>query len=123
MFRFVKQIFISTMMSFSSLSCVNSLECVSMKNQEFKVRPKIVDVNSNNPIFYPFSIKTNKCSGNCDNIADPYIWICVPDVVKNLNVKVFNIMSLTNKTKHIKWHETCKCIYRLDGIICNNKQR
>ena len=94
-----------------------------MKNQEFKVRPKIVDVNSNNPIFYPFSIETNKCSGNCDNIADPYIWICVPDVVKNVNVKVFNIMSLTNKTKHIKWHETCKCIYRLDGIICNNKQR
>ena len=32
-------------------------------------------------------------------------------------------MSLTNKTKHIKWHETCKCIYRLDEIICNNKQR
>ena len=60
MFRFVKQIFISTMMFFGSLSNVNPLECVSMKNQECKVRPEIVDVSSNNPIFYPFSIKTNK---------------------------------------------------------------
>ena len=32
-------------------------------------------------------------------------------------------MSLTNETRHIKWHETCKCICRLDKIICNNKQR
>ena len=71
MFRFVKQIFISTMMFFSSLSSVNSLECVSMKNQECKVRPEIVNINSNNPIFYPFSIKTNKRSGNCNNINNP----------------------------------------------------
>ena len=92
MFRFVKQIFISTVMSFSSLSCVNSLECVSMKNQECKVSTEIVDVSSNNLIFYPFSIKTNKCSCNCNNITDRYARICVPDVVKNLIIKVFNLM-------------------------------
>ena len=51
MFRFVKQIFVSTLMFFGSLSSVNSLECVSMKNQECKVKPEIVDVSSNNPIF------------------------------------------------------------------------
>ena len=106
MFRFIKQIFISTMMLFSSLSNVNSLECISMKNQECKVRPEIIDINSNNPIFYPFSIKTNKCSGNCNNISDPYARICISDTVKNSNVKVFNLMSLTNQTRHIKWHET-----------------
>ena len=122
MFRFVKQILISTMMFFSSLSNVNPLECISIKNEECKVRPEIVNINSNDPIFYPFSIKTNKCSGNCNNINDPYARICVPDAVKNLNVKVFNLMSLTNETKHIEWHETCKCICRLDRIICNNKQ-
>ena len=104
MFKFIKQIFISTMMFFGSLSSVNPLECVSMNNQECKVRPEIVNVNSNNPIFYPFSIKTNKCSGNCNNINDPYAKICVPDVVKNLNVKVFNLMSRTNETRQIKWH-------------------
>ena len=93
MFKFVKQIFISTMMLFNSLLNVNLLECISMKNQECKVRPEIVDVSSNDPIFYPFSIKINKCSGNCNNISDPYAKICVPDVVKNSNVKVFSLMS------------------------------
>ena len=51
------------------------------------------------------------------------IQICVPDVVKNLNVKVFNLMSRTNETRHIEWHKTCKCKRRLDGSACNNKQR
>ena len=123
MLEFIKQIFISTMIFFSNLSSVNPLECISIKNQECKVRPEIVDINSNNPIFYPFSIKINKCSGNCNNINNPYAKICVPDVIKNLNFKVFNLMSLTNETRHIKKHESCKCICRLDGIICNSKQR
>ena len=123
MFRFIKQIFISALVYFSNLSNVNSLECVSMKNQECKVRPKILDINSNNPILYPFSIKINKCSCNCNNINDPYTRICVPDTVKDLNVKVFNLMTLTNETRHTKWHESRKCICRLDKIICNSKQR
>ena len=42
---------------------------------------------------------------------------------KNVNVKVFNLMSLTNETKHIEWHKSCKCICRLNKIICNSKQR
>ena len=52
-----------------------------------------------------------------------YAKICVPDVIKELNVKVFNLMSRTNETRHIKWHETCKSICRLDAVVCNNKQR
>ena len=101
---------------------VSSLSRISMKNKPCKARPQIVNVNSDNPIFYPFSIKTNKCSGNCNNINDPYAKICVPDVIKDLNVKVFNLMSRTNETRHIEWHETCKCECRLDAIVYNNKQ-
>ena len=124
MFKFVKQIFISAMIFFGSLSNVNSLKCISMKNQECKVRPKIINVNNNNDSsFYPFSIKINRCNGNCNNINDPYARIYVPNTIKNLNPKVFNLMSRTNETKFIKWHEKCKCACRLDAIICNNKQR
>ena len=96
-----------------------------MNNQECKVRPKIVDINSNNPMFYLFSVKINRCSGNCNSINDPYAKICVPDVVKNLNVKVFNLMSRSNETRSIKSHETfiITCICRLNKIVCNNKQR
>ena len=92
-----------------------------MKNQESIVRPEIINVNSNEPIFYPFSTKTTKCSGSCNNINDPYAKICVPNVIKDLNVKVFNLMSRTNEARHIKWHETSKCKCRLDAS--NNKQR
>ena len=94
-----------------------------MNNEARKVRPEIINVNSNGPIFYPFSIKTSKCSASCNNTNDPYAKICVPDIVKDLNVKVFNLMSRTNETRHIKWHETCKCKCRLDASVCNNKKR
>ena len=114
MFRFIKEIFISPLIYFGNLSGLNPLICVSLKNQECKVKPEIVNINSNDPIFYPFGIKVNKCSGNCNSINDPYAKTCVPDTVKILNVKVFNLMSQTNETRHIRWHETCKCICRLD---------
>ena len=92
MFKFVKQTFILAMMFFShNLLGVNLLSCISMKNQECKVRPEIINVNSNEPVFYPFSIKTSKCSSSCNNINDPYAKICVPHVIKDLNIKVFNI--------------------------------
>ena len=100
----------------------NKLSCILINNWEFKARPQIINVNSNNPIFYPFSMKTSNCSGNCNNINDPFAKNCVPDVVRNLNVKLFNLMSRTNKTRHIKWHETCKCQCRFNAIVCNNKQ-
>ena len=87
---------------------VNSLECVSINNQVCKTRTKIIDVNSNEPVFYPFSIKVYKCSGGCNNINDPYAKLCVADIIKNINVKVFNLMSKINETRHMIWHETCK---------------
>ena len=120
-FSFVKKVFFLGLTILSS-SITGALKCISMNNHECKVRPEIIDVSRNNPIFYPFSVKINSCSGNCNSINNPYAKICVPDVVKNLNVKVFNLMTLTNETRSIKWHKTCKCTCRLNRIICNNKQ-
>ena len=120
-FSFAKKVFVLGLTVLSNIT--NTLKCISMNNQECKVRSEIISINSNNPIFYPFSARINKCSGNCNNINDPYARICVPDTVENLNIKVFNLMSRTNETRSIKWHETCKCTSRLNKIICNNKQR
>ena len=86
---------------------VNSLECVSMNNQECKIRTKIINIKNNEPTFYSFSISVNKCSGSCNNINE-HMLNCVSDVVKNINIKVFNLMSRCNETRHIDWHETCK---------------
>ena len=108
-FRFVKKCFFIGSLFVSNLVSTTYLSCISMSNQACKARPEIINITSNNPVFYPFSIETSKCSGNSNNISDPYAKICVPDVATDLNVKVFNLMSRTNEMKNIKWHETCKC--------------
>ena len=62
------------------------------------MRPEIVNVNSKEPTYYPLRIKTSKNSGSCSNIINPYATkLCVPDVI---NIKLFNLMSGTNKTRH-----------------------
>ena len=118
MFRIVKQIFLGY-----NLSRVNSLKCISISNQECKVRQEIVNVNSKEPIFYPFSIRISRCSGSCNSINNDYAKLCVPDVIKYSNVKVFNLIPWTNETRRIEWHETCKCKCSLNPSVCNNKQR
>ena len=106
MFGFIRKVFIATMtfFNFSRLS-VNSLECVSMNNQEPKIRSEIINVNANEPVLYPYSIKVYKCSGSCNNINDPYAKLCVLDIAENINVKVFNLMKQITKARHIIWHE------------------
>ena len=102
MFQFIKKVFFIGLTISSSFTNASSLSCISVINQECKTRPQIVNVNSNNPIFYPFSIKISQCSGNCNNINDPYSKTCVSDDVTNVNIKVFNLMSRTNETRFIE---------------------
>ena len=93
-----------------------------MSNQECRARSEIIGINSNEALFYPYSILVNKCSGSGNNINDPYAELCVPDVVKGLYVKVFNLMSRNNEARHTVWYEICRCKCRLNASVCNNKQ-
>ena len=86
------------------------------------LRPKIIDLNKGEPVFHPLSIKVNKCSGGCNNINDPMAKLCVPNIVKDMNIKVFNLLARINETRKIVWHETCKCVCRLRSAICNDRQ-
>ena len=113
MFRLTKKVFVVAMTFFSC----NALKFVPINNQKCKVKSEIIDINSSKPSFYPYNVKISKCSGR------PYVKLCVLDVVENTNVKVFNVISRTNETRYVKWHETCKCKCRLDARVCNNKQR
>ena len=74
-----------------------------MKNKECKVRPEIMIV-----VVVTISM-----------ISMPKL--CVSDAVNNKNIKLFNLFSRTNKARHIKWNETCKCKCRLDESVCNSK--
>ena len=122
MFGFIKKCFF-TIITFFNLSNVNSLKRALMNNQECKIKTEIISLNTDEPMFYTYSFKMNRCKGSCNTINDPYAKICVPDQIKNINLKIFNLLSRTNEIRHIKWHKTCKCKCRLDASICNNKQR
>ena len=122
-FGFVKKLFFVGLTILSDFINKNSLSCISMSNQEWKTRPKVVNVNGDEPVFFPFSIETSNRSGSCNNVNYPYAKMCVPDIVKKLNVKVFNLMSRTNETRFIEWHEMCKCECKFEKNVCHNKQR
>ena len=64
MFRFIKTIYLMGLALLSILVSTTPLSCISMNNQACKVRPEVINLNSNEPVFYPFSIKTSKCSGS-----------------------------------------------------------
>ena len=114
MFGLIKKTFTSTMAFFSfNVFNVNSLECDSTNNQECKIRPEKIIINTNEPVFYPYSIK----------IVIQLMIHMLKYVFLTHNVKVFNLMLRTNETRHIKWHKTCKCECKLDASACNNKQR
>ena len=84
-------------MDVNSLSC-NINEQSRINNQDHKLLMLLIK----SLFFFLFSIKTNKCSGSSNNINNLYAQLGVPDVAKNLNVKVLNLMSRTNETSHIE---------------------
>ena len=90
-----------------------------MSDQEYKVGPAIMNIISNEPLFCPCSVLVNKCSGSCNDINNTYTKLCVPDVVKDLNIKVFNMLSQTNEMRYVSWHETWACKCRLDFSVCH----
>ena len=81
-------------------SCI-ALECVSMNNQECQIRPQVVNINSNNPFFYPYSIEVNNCSGSCNNINDPCNFF---------KIKTPEKLCVTYRTPcRASGHVTCPC--------------
>ena len=94
MFEFIKKVFFAGLTILSSVNPLSTaqLKFVSITNQQYKVRPKIVNVNSVEPVFYPFSIKQVNAVVVVTISYYSYVKMCVPDVLKNLNVKVLNLI-------------------------------
>ena len=87
-------------------------------------RPKILNVNEGirEALFYPYNVLVNKCSGSCDTLDNPMARICVPKIIKNINIKVYNFLMRLNETRNVLWHKSCKCVCRLNLSVCNSKQ-
>ena len=103
---------------------VNALECVSVINQKCMPRPKILDINEvvGEALFYPYNVLVNKCSGSCNTLDNPMTKMCVPNVIKRVNMQVYNFLMRLNETRNVLWHESCKCVCKLNLSACNNKQ-
>ena len=87
-------------------------------------RPKILDVNEgvDEALFYPYNVLVNKCCGSCDTLHDPMARLCVPNIIKRVNMKVYNFLMRLNETRNVLWHESCKCVCRVNSSVCNSKQ-
>ena len=115
---------INLTISLFSILKVKTLECVSVVNQKCMPRPKILDVNEGigEALFYPYKMLVNKGSGSCNTLDNPMSEICVPIIVKNVNMQVYNFLMRLNETRNVLWHESCKCVCKLSSSVCNNKQ-
>ena len=103
---------------------VNTLECLSVINLECMPRPKILDVNEGvgEALFYLHKVLVNKCSGSCNTLDDPMARLCVPNIIKNVNIKVYNFLMRLNETRNVLWHENCKWVCQLNSSACSSKQ-
>ena len=96
---------------FSALK-VNELECLSLIIRKCMPRPKILNVNEGigEALFYPYNVLVNKISGSCDTLDNPMSKICVPKIIKNVSMKVYNILMGLNEIRNVLWHESCECV-------------
>ena len=80
---------INLTISLFSILKVRALECVSVVNQKCMPRPKIRDVNEGvgEALFYPYNVLVNKCSGSCNTLDNPMTKLCVPNVIKSVNMQ------------------------------------
>ena len=115
---------ISLLISLFSIIKTKALECVSVVNQNFMSRPKILDVNERigEALLYPYKVLVNKCSASCNTLDNPMSKICVPKIVKNVNMQVYNFLMRLNESRNVLWHESCKCVCKLSSSVCKNKQ-
>ena len=136
MFRLIKKVVILVLMTSGSCNLIknitgnfilvsenflqNSPDCFLLKNEKCKVRKVIVN---NDYMTFPYKIKVDKCVGSCNDVKNPYFKVCLPDVVKNISIKVFDSLSQRNVLKNISFHKSCKCGCLFDEKVCNNLQK
>ena len=80
-----------------------ALECVSVINRKCMPRPKILDVNEGvgEALFYPYNMLVNKCCGSCDTINNPMAKLCIPGIIKRVNMQVYNFLMMLNETRSV----------------------
>ena len=115
---------INLTISLFSILKVRALECVSVVNQKCMPRPKTLDVNEGvgEALFYLYNVLVNKGSGSCNTLDNRMAKLCAPNVIKRVNMQVYNFLMRLNETRNVLWQESRKCVCKLNSSVCNNKQ-
>ena len=94
---------INLLISLFSIIKTKAFECVSVVNRKCMPRPKILDINEGvgEALFYPYNVLVNKCSGSCNTLDDPMAKLCVPNIVKRVNMKVYNFLMRLNEARNV----------------------
>ena len=48
--------------------------------------------------------------------------LCVPNVIKGVNMQVYHVLMRLNETRSVLWHESRKCVCKLNSSVYNNTQ-
>ena len=85
---------INLTVSLFSILKVKTLEYVSVINQ------KCMHF-FNNTLFYPYNVLVNKCSGGCNTLDNPMKKLCVPNVIKRVNMQVYDFLMRLNENRNV----------------------
>ena len=124
MFGLIKKIFIGLLTSLVNGS--NNAKCVLLSNQKCIIQPTLIDLHPNEYSqefhYYPFTVKLDRCVGNCNTLNHLSNKVCVPNKIEDLNLSVLNMITGINESKTLAKHISCKCKCRFDGRKCNSDQ-
>ena len=101
----------------------SATKCVSLNNEPCMIRPFLINLTHDEIKYYPFLIKLDKYNRNFNPVNDLSMRICVPSKTKDVNVKVFNMITKGNEAKTPAKHNSCDCKYKFIGIYCNSNQK
>ena len=105
------------------IAVTQAIKCESLDNQPCLARETIVNINSNEPRYYPFAIKLNKCTGSCDTLDSPLAKICKANETKKKIVRVYDILFNKYRPLMINKDISCDCKCRFNSSVCNAEQK
>ena len=95
-------------------------KCQFLNDEPCMVLPTIIDLNPVELKYYPFIIRSNKCTRTC-NVLSPKI--CLPKETKGINFKTFNMLTNKNEAKTMTKHISCDCKCKFNSTTCNSNQK
>ena len=119
MFSLIKQAFIALLSFSKSLAT----KYVSLNNEPCMIRLTLIDINPFELKYYPFMINLCKCSGRCHSVDDLSTKIYGPSKTKDINVKVFNMITNINESETLVKYISCDCKCKFDSTTCSSNQK